>query len=135
MKIEGQLMPFYHRRRKLDYFLNHTWRITEGRNPDYYTKLSIKIPCPRSADDPAIILVTLHNPKRSYFMTFTSVLALEDVFNLEKLASQTPEGYENLKARIEQELKNAEIAREILEKATKDIHDAAFSKDWDKAKS
>lgn len=126
MKLEGQLYPFYHSKSRISYFMNHTWRFQDGRQPNYYTKLSIKIPCPRSAEDSPVILVTLHNAKRSFFMTFTSVLDLESVFNLEKLASQTPEGYENLKARIQRELKNAETARAILEKATKDIHDVAF---------
>jgi len=135
MRLEGQLLPFYHKRSRLSYFLNHTWKIPEGKDSRYYTKLSIKIPCPKSAEDEPIVLLTLHNPKRSYFMTFTSVQDLEFVFNLQNLASVASETYENLRARIEQELKNAEMAREILEKATKDIHDTAFSKDWDKAKS
>lgn len=126
MKLEGNLYPFYHRKSKLNYFMNHTWRIAEGTNPNYYTKLSFKIPCPKSADDYPVIIATLHNSKRSYFMTFASVRDLEDVFNLQNLALSASEDYENLKARMEQELKNAEVARKILEKATKDIHDVAF---------
>lgn len=135
MKLEGQLYPFYQKKSKLRYFMNHTWRIPDGKRPDHYSKLSIKIPCPSSADDPAVILLTLHNARRSFFLTFTSVEDLERVFNLQNLASEASETYEDLRAEIEQELKNAEMAREILEKATKDIHDAAFSKDRDKAKS
>jgi len=128
MRLEGQLYPFYQRKPSIRYFMNHTWKIYEGKEPNYYTRLSIKIPCPRSADDPAIILVTLHNAKRSFFMTFTSVQDLEDIFNLPKLASQASQTYESLKSEIERELKNAETARAILEKATKDIHDVAFSR-------
>jgi len=128
MKLEGNLYPFYQKKPGLSYLLNHTWRIPDGKNPNCYTKLSIKIPCPKSAQDYPVIIATLHNSKRSFFLTFTRVEDLERVFNLQNLASVASESYENLKARMEQELKNAETARQILEKATKDIHDAAFSR-------
>lgn len=125
MKLEGQLYPFYHKRPKISYFMNHTWKIYDGKQPNYYTKLSIKIPCPKSAEDPPIILVTLHNAKRSFFMTFAGIEDLEHIFNLQDLAISANETYENLRARIERELKNAAMAQAILDQATQKVHEAA----------
>ena len=83
MQFEGELKP-KSRRSQLSYFANHTFRVEDPYQPQFYTKMSFKVPLPKSTRDMPCILVTLHNSKKSFLMRFESVQSLCSVFNLDE---------------------------------------------------
>jgi len=109
MQFEGELKP-KSRRSQLSYFANHTFKVEDPYQPQFYTKVSFKVPLPKSTRDMPCILVTLHNSKKSFFMRFESVQSLCSVFNLD----------ENTREDLETALYHANVAWHIREAAERD---------------
>ena len=112
MEYKATLTP--NRRSRLTYLINHTWRIQDPYT-EFYHKITIGVPTPRSADDKPAILVKLHNAHRSLLMRFSNV---EDLCRVFALAN-------NFRAELEDALINATqmwiIRREVQKEADKEI--------------
>lgn len=110
MEIEGTVTN-KRRRRRLDYLMNHTFRVSDPFEAMFYTRFSFRVPLPRNAQDKPCILVGINNAVKGLFLRFADVDSLLAVFSL-------PQDYAE---ELQKALDNAHRARAIREALDKEV--------------
>lgn len=98
----------------MKYLCKHVYRVPDGLNRKYFTVLTFKVPAPEKGSDEPVVIVSLHNAKKSIFLTFTDIDKLDIIFNLDKIET-------SLKANLTEILKTAGQVKAIRVQVDKEI--------------
>jgi len=106
---------------KMDYLIEHHYKIQNDLHPEYYTTLKFKCPTPQKGDDKPVILVGIYNAKKSIMLAFASVEKLNRIFDLDSIQEglkedleirlQTATDIRDMKLKLETELKEENTTR------------------------
>jgi len=91
---------------KMEYLIEHVYKIPNDLHPEYYSMLKFKVPSPQTSNDKPVILVSLYNAKESIMLPFTSVENVNRIFHLDAIQEGL---YEDLAIRLQ----TAETIRQI----------------------